>query len=66
MTDNRVRRDAKEFWLMVQENNAARPARKRPPEGASCGSCASYKGFRCTYKRKLVQPYNICDDWRQK
>ena len=36
------------------------------PEQEACGSCASYKGFRCTYKCKLVQPYNICDDWRQK
>ena len=61
-----TRREAKEFWTMVQDNNVAKPPSRRIQEGTSCGSCSYYKTHRCTLKRKLVQPYNVCAEWKAK
>lgn len=60
MQSNRVRRDAKEFWSMVQEIKHA-PVRKRPPEGESCKTCKFFNGIRCAAKKKLVNHYNVCE-----
>ena len=60
---NRTRKDAREFWAMVQELKA-QLVRKRPPEGESCGTCKFYKYPKCTFKKKLVHSYNVCEHHR--
>ena len=61
MSGNRTRMEAKLFWASIQDLNAARATRKRPPEGESCKTCKHYKAPKCKLNNKLVYHYNVCD-----
>lgn len=64
MNGNRSRMEARAFWQMVQDNNCAKLPTRQIQAGTSCASCDHYKPYRCTLKKKLVRPYNVCPEWK--
>lgn len=60
-----TRREAKEFWSMVQDRNAAKPPSRQILPDTSCRNCGSYrdKAGYCVLKKKRVKRYNICEKW---
>lgn len=66
MNGSATRKEAQAFWAMVQEKNLSKlPSRVIKP-GTSCGTCGYFSKLHCALKRKAVQPYNVCSEWKPK
>jgi hypothetical protein len=66
VSGNATRKEARAFWAMVQEKNLSKMPSRTIKPGTSCGTCGYFSKLRCTLKRKAVQPYNVCNEWKPK